>query len=337
MELKQAKELLLRLVSRGRANRAREVSGLATDFRLLAENSSDVIIQLGPDMRARYVSPSSSRILGWSPEEMIGKGPEAFFPPEALAEIAASTAKLLAGTEEGNGLALHMPRKDGTKVWVEGKARLVRDPATGAPSDMVVSLRDITERKGLEDQLAALAMTDGLTGLANRRAFDDALHREWRGTVAAMGQLSLLLLDIDRFKSFNDRYGHQVGDDCLRAVATAAAKSVGQPDSLTARYGGEELAVILPDTDASGASEAAERIRLGVERLRIPHAASPEYGCVTVSAGAATALSRDGGSMSMPEGLIAAADAALYRAKRGGRNHVESGIVLAASAASAAG
>jgi diguanylate cyclase (GGDEF)-like protein len=195
--------------------------------------------------------------------------------------------------------------------------------------EFVIVLRDVTERKLLEDRLSAMAMTDGLTGLANRRAFDEALEREWKRTLREGTQVSLLLLDIDHFKRFNDLYGHQVGDDCLRAVAQAAAGAVRQTD-IVARYGGEEIAIILPLVDTPGAAEAAEKVRAAIEALRLTHAENPEGGdWLTVSIGAATALARHGGTIRMPESLLLAADNALYKAKHAGRNCVMAGLLIA--------
>lgn len=260
----------------------------------------------------------------------MGHGPEDFVPQEHLATIAASMAVMAVGTDETGTYPFEVLRKDGSTVRVEAKARVIRDPVTGTPSDFVLILRDITERKMLEDRLSVLAMTDGLTGLANRRAFDEALDREWGRTVRTGGQISLLLLDLDRFKGFNDKYGHQVGDDCLRAISVTIDQTIRRPTDVAARYGGEEIAVVLPDTDVAGAMEIAERIRAAVEQLRLPHIDNPEGGgWVTVSIGAATALSRSGGTMKMPEGLLASADNALYNAKRNGRNRVETALLLA--------
>ncbi len=129
-------------------------------------------------------------------------------------------------------------RKDGSLVWVETSTRVIRDETTGEPREFVIALRDVDERKALEERLAALAMTDGLTGLANRRAFDEALSREWKRTLRKGSAISLLLLDLDHFKEFNDGYGHQVGDDCLRAVAATLRATVRESD-VAARYGGE--------------------------------------------------------------------------------------------------
>jgi diguanylate cyclase (GGDEF)-like protein len=223
-----------------------------------------------------------------------------------------------------------MVRKDGTIIWVEGSGRMVSDPDKGSV-DFVIVMRDITERKALETKLSALALTDGLTGLANRRAFDETLESEWRRAKRAGKELSLLLLDLDRFKAFNDQYGHQVGDDCLRAVAATIGKTLRRAGDLAARYGGEEIAIILPETDSAAAVGIANAVRAAVEALCIPHVENTEGGQrVTVSIGAATALSRVGGSVQMPAGLLQAADMALYKAKQKGRNRVETGLLLTA-------
>jgi diguanylate cyclase (GGDEF)-like protein len=190
-------------------------------------------------------------------------------------------------------------------------------------------LRDVSERKALEEKLAALALTDGLTGLANRRGFDEALNREWKHTLRRGSAISLLLLDLDYFKQFNDSYGHQVGDDCLRTVAATLRATVRESD-VAARYGGEELAVILPDTHSAAAVELAERFRAAVEALGLTHSANSEGGgFATVSVGVATALSRDGGTIAMPEGLLLSADLALYKAKHEGRNRTATTLLVA--------
>ena len=165
--------------------------------------------------------------------------------------------------------------------------------------------------------------------IAHRRAFDEALDRVWRDTLRHDAHLSLLLLDLDHFKGLNDHYGHQVGDDCLRAIAVVVMDSAKRPVDVAARYGGEELAVILPGTDQAGASAVAERIRQAIEALELPNPANLEGGeRVTASIGAATALSRIGGTNAMPQALLLAADSALYKAKEEGRNCVRSTMVL---------
>jgi diguanylate cyclase (GGDEF)-like protein/PAS domain S-box-containing protein len=300
-----------------------------TDFQLLAEHSADVICRSGVDMRWRYVSPSSVDVLGWTPEEMIAMEAFVLIYPEDLPGLNAIATRNFAPGVEPERAAVRMRKKDGTLIWVEFTAGVVRDAATGEAKEAVVTIRDISERKALEEKLAALALTDSLTGLANRRAFDEALDREWKRTLREGSQISLMLLDIDNFKEFNDQYGHQVGDDCLRAVA-AASKGAVRTTDIAARYGGEEIAFILPSTDTAGAIEAAEKVRSAIEALQITHEGNPDGGgWVTASVGVATALSRHGGTMRMPESLLLAADNALYKAKRNGRNRVDTALLVA--------
>lgn len=142
-------------------------------------------------------------------------------------------------------------------------------------------------------------------------------------------QISLLLVDIDHFKEFNDNYGHQVGDDCLRTIAIAVQGAVRATD-IVARYGGEEIAVILPSTFTPGAVEVAEKVRSAVEALKFHYQICPDgRSCVTVSVGMCTALARDGGTMRMPESLLLAADNALYKAKHEGRNCIATALLVA--------
>jgi diguanylate cyclase (GGDEF)-like protein len=167
-------------------------------------------------------------------------------------------------------------------------------------------------------KLASLSLTDGLTGIANRRYFDEHLEQEWKRALRDKQPLSLVMVDIDHFKAYNDYYGHLAGDDCLRQVARKLQTVVARPGDLVARYGGEEFALILPQTHG-GAKTLGERCRATVAAIRIPHQASPVKPVVTVSVGVASiipAVDQD------PSRLINAADQALYRAKLLGRNHV---------------
>jgi diguanylate cyclase (GGDEF)-like protein len=168
-------------------------------------------------------------------------------------------------------------------------------------------------------KLERLSFLDGLTNIANRRRFDEYLGLEWRRAQREQTPLSLILADVDSFKSFNDHYGHEAGDEVLKRVAATLDATVGRPADLVARYGGEEFVVVLPGTDAAGAVLLAERLRASVAALAIGHAQSRAAAHVTISLGVATLVpGRDGG----PEGLLTAADQALYEAKRGGRNRV---------------
>jgi diguanylate cyclase (GGDEF)-like protein len=167
--------------------------------------------------------------------------------------------------------------------------------------------------------LVELALRDGLTGVGNRRAFEEALEREWRVALRTQQSISLLLVDIDFFKQYNDSYGHLAGDTCIREIAAALQASLQRPADLVARYGGEEFAVILPGTSSSGAREVATRVCKLVRELNILHDSGP-HGRVTVSVGASTVTPSEG---VLPHELVAATDRALYDAKRNGRNRVE--------------
>jgi diguanylate cyclase (GGDEF)-like protein len=173
-------------------------------------------------------------------------------------------------------------------------------------------------RKGerLENELAGLAFRDGLTGLANRRSFDETFDREWRRTARDGAAISVLMMDVDWFKSFNDTYGHQRGDDVLRTIAECAKKAVNRPGDLVARYGGEEFVVLLPATEAPVAFAMADRIRRAVDALQIVNVGNAS-GKVTISIGVASVFA---GRDDRPSTLMSAADAALYAAKNSGRN-----------------
>jgi diguanylate cyclase (GGDEF)-like protein len=175
--------------------------------------------------------------------------------------------------------------------------------------------RDIIEAYRQADLMAGL---DHMTGLANRRTFDKELSREWRRAVRERGSLSLLMVDIDFFKRYNDHYGHPAGDECLRAIASLLARTMVRSNDLAARYGGEEFAIILPGSNLDGALMIAERLRDAIAHANLRHEGSSR-GTVTVSIGVASVLP----TRTMEESqLIQAADTALYLAKRNGRNQV---------------
>jgi diguanylate cyclase (GGDEF)-like protein len=197
----------------------------------------------------------------------------------------------------------------------------------GALLAVVETLRDITIQHEAQLALKSLARVDGLTGLSNRRTFDTTLDEECRRAQRTNVPVSLLMIDIDHFKAFNDSFGHQAGDDCLKQVASVIGGEILRPGDLAARYGGEEFAVILPSTPLPGAEVVAERLLLAVEGLRVDHPSSP-YGIVTLSIGTAGTAELD---IANPAALIARADAALYRAKRDGRNQVASAECLEAA------
>lgn len=274
-----------------------------------------------------YCSPSTASLLGYSAEEFLGMTNADIFTPDSLVAIADDVRRV-----RGEGVStviVEAIRKDGRRVWLENKVRVL-DQAADGTLHVAIYMRDVTDRKLLEEQLSQMAFLDGLTGIQNRRAFDQALEREWKRAVRSGQPLSLILLDVDHFKLFNDTYGHLTGDDCLRAIAGAVRICVRRPEDVVARFGGEELAVLLPATETDGAREVASRLCTGVMDLQIPHSANDGRGIVTMSAGVSTAVASTGGKVQMPQGLLLAADAALYRAKKLGRNQVAASVLMKA-------
>lgn len=171
------------------------------------------------------------------------------------------------------------------------------------------------EKKNVE--LERLSCSDGLTGILNRRSFDNYLHKEWSRAHREKKEIALLLIDIDHFKAFNDHYGHQGGDACLRDVARELGENLRRPGDIVARYGGEEFVIVLPDSNLEGATSIAETLCEKIQGLNIRHEFSPVANCVTISLGVACILPSVDVTADL---LVKFADLALYRAKDGGRN-----------------
>lgn len=169
------------------------------------------------------------------------------------------------------------------------------------------------------DHLQTLSYTDALTNIANRRHLEEVLEVEWRRALRAKTPISLLMIDIDHFKIYNDTFGHRAGDACLTRVAAVLDEAAQRDGDLVARYGGDEFAAILAGTGIAGATEVAERLRAAVEALGIEHGGTPATRVVTVSIGIAAAIP---GEVASSETLLSAADKALYEAKGAGRNHI---------------
>ena len=298
--------------------------GRASDsFSMLMENSEDLILRLSGGISFTYVSPASRHIFGLEPEEMLGHALRDYALPEDRDALVANGTRLLNGETETDTSSFRIIRKDGALRWVEVNAKAERDMSGKLTGEFVIVLRDVTEHRELEAKLAALTKVDGLTGVANRRQFDETLERCFRSAQRSRKHLSMLFLDLDQFKKFNDTYGHQAGDDCLRDVARAVAGAVKRPEDFVARYGGEELAIILPETDSTGAVDVAARILGAIRDLKIPHEPNWEGGgFASASIGGATAVMYAGGMSCTPALLLRAADDALYEAKNRGRNTV---------------
>lgn len=225
-----------------------------------------------------------------------------------------SDADLQRGIEVGGDDYLVKPVSE---VVLTAKVRAMQRIAQMRYSLLVLTRRlDESNR-----ELARLSAVDGLTGIANRRRFDETLAQEWRRAARSRGVVSVLAADVDFFKQFNDGYGHQVGDECLKAVARTLEAQLRRPTDLVARYGGEEFFVVLPETEEEGARQVAESLRMAVEAMGITHRHSAVAPCVTISVGVASRASGPG-LENGANSLVQAADQALYMAKRLGRNRV---------------
>ncbi len=301
-------------------------------FRLLAENSSDVVCQVDAAGVNLYVSPAMERLLGWRPEEIIGRNGLELVHPEDHSILHEAQLRLAKGEEESTALCRYR-RPDNSWVWVEGRARMLLASETRATPCCIVVLRDATERKQAEqslraalDRLEQMANTDALTGLANRRHFDECMRGEWRRCSRRQLPLSLLIIDADNFKAYNDRYGHLAGDECLKAIASQLGAVARRPGDLAARYGGEEFALLMPETGQSGALHVANQLCTSVHTLDMVHEGNPPTGKLSVSIGLGSCIPNAPGSPCVSTGdLWLAADKSLYNAKRDGRNRV--GIV----------
>mgnify|MGYP000390613228 CR=1 FL=1 len=300
--------------------------------RLLAENGSDVVSLHDLTGRVIYASPSSERVLGFTPDEMMRMSPFAIVHPDDGEALRGHFDDLIRGAPV-TALSCRMLHKSGKHLWLEMMWRAIVN-REGHVVRLQASSRDLTDRKGYQRQLeearrtlqanqeslieantrlAALATLDGLTGLKNRRAFEERLADEMARSRRMGGPVSLLLLDIDHFKAFNDTFGHPRGDEVLRSDARLLSRGIRDTD-LAARYGGEEFAVVLPATDRDGARLMGERLQSA-----IADASWPER-TITISVGAAVA---EGGSGKWTlDQLVDHADRALYRSKEGGRNRV---------------
>ncbi len=286
--------------------------------------SHDAIWVLDRDFKIVRVNGRMAGLIGRERQELIGRRCR-----DVLALPVCGTAdcglRRLLDESDPTPLLTDVEAKFGSRGTMSCilSAAPCRDPC-GDVLGLVEAFTDITARKEAEsalqranEELARLSRTDGLTGLANRRHFDEVLRAEWLRLRREKQHLSLLLTDVDFFKRYNDTYGHQPGDLCLSSVAQAIRRRVKRPGDVAARYGGEEFAVILPNTHPDGARYVAELIRGEVERLDLPHAASSVADHVTISIGVASLVPEDACS---PDELIRRADEALYRAKEGGRN-----------------
>jgi diguanylate cyclase (GGDEF)-like protein/PAS domain S-box-containing protein len=300
---------------------------IASLHSLVNEYSRDAIIMADLRGHRRYESSAAESIEGWKPEELMTEQGLEVVHPEDRARVRAIITELQSSAE-GATIECRIRKRAGDYIWVEASLRMIRDSETGVPSGILNFVRDISVRKYAElklqeayDAVEALSVTDPLTGLANRRRFDKYVASEWRRAMRSLEPLSLLMIDADNFKKYNDTYGHPRGDNCLKQIAEAASDSVGRAADLVARFGGEEFVIVLPNTDNAGAMHVAHCACEAIRARALPHVGNPP-GIVTLSVGCATMIPMSGMKVS---DLIDMADMAVYKAKQAGRNQVFNG------------
>jgi diguanylate cyclase (GGDEF)-like protein/PAS domain S-box-containing protein len=282
------------------------------------ESGSTAVIIANSEHHIIYANPAVQILSGYSEQEILGapiwralgaQEQEKFFE-HAMESIHSGH------TWRGD---VYCRRKDGGGYWVDASLSGVPDKQ-GVIISFVAVVDDITEKRDLQQRLMELSYLDGLTGLFNRRQFDKQLDEEWRRCARRKLPLSLIMIDIDYFKLYNDTYGHLEGDECLKKVAKCIENALlRRAGDLVARYGGEEFVALLPDTDVDGACAVAETMRAVVESLNLLHQASPLLNHVTISLGVACIVPVHAGDPSL---LVAAADRMLYHSKSTGRNRV---------------
>ncbi len=276
-------------------------------------------------MKFAYIGPQIEALLGWSPESWVSVDDWAtrMHPDDREWVVNFCVAQSQSGVDhEADYRALH---KEGHYVWIRDVVHVVRDDR-GDVEALIGFMFDISERKKTEQKLATLqqqleeySFRDGLTGVANRRMFDTVMEESWSHAVRHGQPLSVILVDIDNFKQYNDLHGHLQGDECLKRVGALLESAAKRSKDFVARFGGEEFVIILPETDAEAAAQVAERFRNQLFREQIPHGGNEASQLVTVSMGVGTLIpSRD----DTIKNFLDQVDQRLYQAKHGGRNQI---------------
>lgn len=287
-------------------------------YRAIYQHAAEGILLISFSGRIVECNPQIQRMLGYREEQLLDKDIHSLFKVEDLIQQPSQLEELK------NGKTVFIERRlktsRGTYLQCEQSGKRISDRL------IILIYRDITERKIAEEaleeanhMLQRLAVQDGLTGIPNRRKFDETINSEWFRMQRDKAKLGVILCDIDFFKQYNDHYGHQKGDECLKKVAKALAASVHRPSDLVARYGGEEFVVLLPDTTVDGCMIIAEKMRVAIEKLAIEHCKSKVFSTLTMSFGVAALVPE--GEFN-PDLILAPADKALYLAKANGRNMI---------------
>jgi len=316
-------------------------------YRTIVETVSDVIFRLGPDQKIEFINPAI-RFFGYEPSELVGQSIEKFVDmgstdKETIAKIATqgvgplSTSNLEVKFKFARESILGETTKpvpvllDAFGLWDISDEQVFKNEVEKNFLGTLCIARNIMEIKAVEEELLQtqcrlmqavenlkeLSTTDGLTEISNRRFFDEYSEKEWKRAQRDKKPFAVIMIDLDCFKSYNDTYGHQRGDACLKKVAGVIKGAMKRPADLAARYGGEEFVLVLPETDKDGACKLAEQLRQEVINLKEEHQNNTSGKWVTISLGAATEIAEPGKSFS---DLLAKADKALYEAKGSGRN-----------------
>ena len=309
----------------------RDLRASESRFRGLVRDVPVGVVVQDSEGRIALANPKAHELLGLTEVELLGK--TSYDPSWNVVD---EDDRVLQGAEHPipRAIATRQAVRDavvgfqrpggGERVWllVNADPEFAED---GALLQVLCTFSDISERKAAELRLQQanvalqrLSLVDAVTDVANRRQFDRALADEWARAIRAGTSIALVLVDVDHFKPYNDRYGHPAGDDCLRRIAAVLGRTLLRAGDVVARYGGEEFGAILPLPDADAATAVAERMRKSVEALAMPHGAVPR-GVVTISGGVASSRPE---MDSDPLDLVARADAALYEAKAAGRNRI---------------
>jgi diguanylate cyclase (GGDEF)-like protein/PAS domain S-box-containing protein len=279
-------------------------------------------------MEFAYIGPQIEQVLGWRQDswKTVNDWASRIHEEDRQKTVDFCVAQSMQGADHEADYRALTP--DGDYVWIRDVVHVVRHP-DGSPESLVGFMFDISERKKAEDkilqlqkELETLSYQDSLTMVANRRMFDTIMEMEWTRARVTAQPLSLVLVDIDFFKAYNDRHGHPQGDTCLRQVAKVLDEAASRTRDLCARLGGEEFALLLPGTGALAAQEVARRCRKLLGQAQIPHGGSPVADFVTCSMGVATIVP---GAHDHARAFIELADRRLYEAKNGGRDRIVGG------------
>lgn len=277
-------------------------------------------------MQFAYIGPQIEDLLGWAPSSWVSVNDwaERMHPDDQKWVVDFCVSQSKSGTDhEADYRAL---TKDGNYVWIRDVVHVARDE-NGEVEALIGFMFDISERKeteqkllDLQKELEELSFKDGLTGVSNRRMLDSVLEQEWVRARREQLPLSLLLIDIDFFKQFNDFYGHMQGDDCLIKVAQVLSEAATRSRDFFARFGGEEFVMVLPETDAEAAQKIAQRCQQFIFKQQIPHAESAVSQILTISIGSGTLIPSHKDEL---RDFIDRIDRALYQAKQAGRNRIQ--------------